>query len=70
MWLSGTMVVSKTITDRNKPYGSLLVLDFTNKAVKREFTTKWMMELYPGFVLTTQFDEVYVHLTMQLQLSI
>jgi hypothetical protein len=56
MWLCGTVVISNMATYRIKPVCSLQGIDFFNKAVEREFTSKWtpvfkMMELYPGCVL-------------------
>jgi hypothetical protein len=62
LWDSGGKY---TVTYRIKPFCSLQGIDLANKAVEREFTTKWkpilkLMEHYHGFLVVAQVDEAFV----------
>ena len=65
MWLTGMVVVSNNVTYRIKPFCSLQGKDFWDKAVEREFTTKWkpifkLMEQYDGFEASSEGGEAFV----------
>ena len=65
MRLCGAIVVSNNITYKIKPFHSLQEKDFVEKAVEREFTTKWkpifkLMEQSPGFDTSAVVHEVYI----------
>jgi len=65
MWLCGMVVVSNNVVYRIKPFCSFQGIDFAEKAVEREFTTKWkpifkLMEQCPGWEVPAQVDEAFV----------
>ena len=65
MWLCGIVVVSNNVAYKIKPFHSFKGLDFAEKAVEREFTTKWkpifkLMEQCPGLEVPAQVNESFV----------
>jgi hypothetical protein len=64
MWLCGNVVVHNNVAYKIKPFRSFKGINFAEKAVEREFTTKWkpifkLMEQCPGWEVPVQVDEAF-----------
>mgnify|MGYP006209086981 FL=1 len=65
MWLCGKVEVSNSVSYKIKPFHSFQGINFAEKVVEREFTTKWkpifkLMEQCPGWEVPAQVDEAYI----------
>ena len=59
------MVINYTVPYKIKPFCSLQGIEFVEKAIEREFTTKWkpilkLMKQYLGFDASTHVDKTFM----------